>query len=98
MRVLIQADMEGVAQITRVQQVVPLWPEYSETGRPHLTDDVIAAATGLLAGGVSEVVVDDQHLGGLDSVIRERLPQAVTMLGPDVIYRQLQEHAFDAVF
>lgn len=98
MRVLIQADMEGVAQITSVHQVVPLWPDYWETGRKQLTDDVIAAATGLLAGGAGEVVVDDQHLGGINSIMRERLPKRVSMPGPDVIYQELQQRAFDAVF
>jgi len=98
MRVLIQADMEGVAQITSVHEVVPLWPDYWEGGRRSLTDDVGAAATGLLAGGVSEVVVDDQHLGGINSIARERLPEQVSVPGPEVIHQQLQQRAFDAVF
>jgi D-amino peptidase len=98
MRVLIQADMEGVAQITDARQVLPFWIDYWETGRRYLTEEVAAAALGLLAGGVSEVVVDDQHLGGPNNLLCERLPGGMSLPGPDVIYHQLEEHAFDAVF
>ncbi|HVX29634.1 MAG TPA: M55 family metallopeptidase [Nitrolancea sp.] len=98
MRVLIQADMEGVAHITNERQVLPFWIDYWETGRAYLTEEVTAAALGLLAGGVSDVVVDDQHLGGPSNLLHERLPETVSLPGPDVIYRQLEERAFDAVF
>ena len=98
MRILLQTDMEGAAQITNVQQVVPLWPDYWETGRRHLTDDVVAAAIGLLAGGASDVIVDDQHLGGLQSILREKLPEHVSMPEHASIAQQRRESTFDAVF
>jgi len=98
MRVLIQADMEGVAHITDAHQVLPFWVDYWETGRTYLTEEVTAAALGLQAGGISDVVVDDQHLGGPKNLLSERLPESVSLPGPDVIYRQLEERAFDAVF
>jgi D-aminopeptidase len=98
MRVLIQADMEGVAHITNERQVLPLFMDYWETGRKYLTEEVTAAALGLMAGGISDVVVDDQHLGGPDNLLHERLPENVSLPGSHVIYRQLEERAFDAVF
>jgi D-amino peptidase len=98
MRVLIQADMEGVAHITDARQVLPFWMDYWEIGRAHLTEEVIAAALGLQAGGISDVVVDDQHLGGPTNLLSDRLPEGVSLPGPDVIYRELEERAFDAVF
>jgi D-amino peptidase len=98
MRVLIQADMEGVAQITSVRQVVPLWPEFWESGRSLFTDDVVAAATGLLTGGASEVVVDDQHLGGINSIMAERLPEHAYLADRTSLNRQLRDGAFDAIF
>jgi D-amino peptidase len=98
MRVLIQADMEGVAHITNERQVLPFWMDYWETGRTYLTEEVTAAALGLLTGGIRDVVVDDQHLGGPNNLRQEQLPDQVSLPGPDVIYRQMEERAFDAVF
>jgi D-aminopeptidase len=98
MRVLIQADMEGVAHITNERQVLPFFLDYWETGRAYLTEEVSAAALGLLAAGVSDIIVDDQHLGGPINLLAEQLPEDVSLPGPNVIYRQLQERAFDAVF
>lgn len=98
MRVLIQADMEGVAHITDVRQVIPFFMDYWETGRTYLTEEVAAATLGLLDAGISEVVVDDQHLGGPNNLLRERLPEKVILPGADLIYRELKKHAFDAVF
>jgi D-amino peptidase len=98
MRVLIQADMEGVAHLTDARQVLPFWMDYWETGRAYLTEEVAAAALGLQAGGVSDVVVDDQHLGGPKNLLSDRLPADVSLPGPDVIYQELEEGAYDAVF
>lgn len=98
MRVLLQTDMEGISRITDFREILPLWDEYWELGRPYLTDEVVAAAQGLLAGGATEVVVDDQHLGRPANIIAERLPDKASMPGSRIIYQQLQDRAFDAVF
>jgi D-aminopeptidase len=49
-------------------------PEYWETGRPRLEEDVRAACEGLLAGGASELVVLDNHGGNTVNVSAEALP------------------------
>lgn len=98
MRVLLQTDMEGVSHITSLHEVFPVWDEYWETGRRRLTEDVIAAVLGLLDGGATEVIVDDQHLDGPSNIIVEDLPNRASVPGPAAIYQQLQDRAFDAVF
>lgn len=98
MRVLLQVDMEGASRITSYEEVVPIWPTYWERGRQFLTADVNAAITGLFQGGATEIVVDDQHLSRPGNVISEMLPAGASMPPPDVLYRQLQQQAFDAVF
>lgn len=78
MRVVLSADMEAVAQISDVREVLACRPEYWETGRRYLTDDVVAAATGLLEGGASEVVVLDNHGSGNPwNVLLDELPAGV---------------------
>jgi len=77
-RVVLSADMEAVAQISDVREVLACRPEYWETGRRYLTDDVVAAATGLLEGGASEVVVLDNHGSGNPwNVLLDELPAGV---------------------
>ncbi len=98
MRVLLQTDMEGISRITDFREILPLWDEYWERGRSYLTDEVVAAAQGLLAGGAIEVVVDDQHLGRPTNIIADRLPDKTSMPDSRVIHQQLQDRAFDAVF
>lgn len=61
MRVLLIADMEGVSWITDHRECWPCFPEYWRTGRRRMTADVVAAASGLLEGGASEVVVQNAH-------------------------------------
>ena len=51
MRVLVLADMDGVAQITDRRECWPACPEYWRTGRGKATADAAAAAAGLLVGG-----------------------------------------------
>jgi hypothetical protein len=51
MRVVLQADMEGVAQIIDYRKCFPVYPAYWRTGRSRMTADVAAAAQGLFEGG-----------------------------------------------
>jgi D-amino peptidase len=97
-RLLLQTDMEGVSRITSYREILPHYDEYWEIGRGRLTDDVLAAVQGLLDGGATEVVVDDQHLGRPENIIWDNLPSRASRLASSVIYQQLREGAFDAVF
>lgn len=78
MRVLIWADMEGVAGISTWEQVGGSLPLYEE-GRRLYTEEVNAAVRGCLSAGADEVVVIDGHGGshpgarGFLSLIPERL-------------------------
>jgi len=56
--------MEAVAHISDVREVLACRPEYWEIGRRRLTEDVVAAAAGLLDGGASEVILLDNHGSG----------------------------------
>jgi D-amino peptidase len=98
MRVLLQVDMEGAAAVTTHHQIFPCWPEFWDTGRVALTRDVVAVASGLLAGGATEVVIDDQHASGVPNIVADDLPSAASVLSPDEIWRQQQDSGFDAVF
>ena len=76
MRVMIFGDMEGVAGITRWQQVTGGHEHYHE-GRVLYTEEINAAVRGARAGGASEIVVMDCHGAGGDwsfnSLIPDRL-------------------------
>lgn len=63
MRVFIISDMEGVAGITRWEQVDADEKGYGE-GRSLYTEEINAAVRGAYAGGASEVVVMDCHGAG----------------------------------
>jgi hypothetical protein len=78
MRIVLSVDMEGIAGIRDVRELLACRPEYWETGRAKLTDDVVAAATGLLDGGCDEVIVLDNHASGhRDNLLTDRLPPGV---------------------
>lgn len=71
--------MEGAAGIDDYRACLPAYPQYWDTGRDRLTDDVVAAVSGLLAGGATSVVVADIHgPGWFKNVITDRLPAGVT--------------------
>lgn len=87
MRVMIWADMEGVAGISRWEQVQGGTPLYEE-GRRLYTEEVNAAVRACRQAGASEIVVVDGHGGGYRegpgflSLIAERLePGAEYVLG-----------------
>jgi D-amino peptidase len=80
MRVALIFDMEGVGHVTDPREVLPMYAEYWRTGRAKLTDDVVAAAEGLLAGGATEILVFSHHGAGdgdWPNVIPERFPDRV---------------------
>ena len=80
MRVLVIADGEGISQITDHRECWPAFPQYWRTGRAKFTADVSAAASGLLDGGASEVVVLDGHGLQWKNVLPDRLPNRTRLL------------------
>jgi D-amino peptidase len=78
MRIVLSVDMEGIAGIRDARELLACCPEYWDAGRVRLTDDVVAAATGLREGGADEVIVLDNHASGHpNNLIADRLPEGV---------------------
>ena len=76
MRVLIISDMEGVAGISRWEQVSAGASGYEE-GRRLYTGEINATVRGAFAGGASEVVVMDCHGAGGDWSFNSLIPEAL---------------------
>jgi D-amino peptidase len=104
MRVMIWADVEGVAGINAWEQVGGALPLY-EDGRRLYTEEVNAAVRGCKAAGAREIVVVDGHGGGYPgargfmTLIPDRLePGAEYVLGhPWTRYLEPLEQGCDAV-
>ncbi len=96
MRIAVSVDMEGASQLRSVREIWGCLPEYWQTGKPRLEDDVAAACEGLLAGGAAEVVVLDNHGGNTVNVSAETLPGRARL----ETWRDfdLREHGIDATF
>jgi D-amino peptidase len=74
MRVFIISDMEGVAGITRWEQVSANEKGYRE-GRRLYTEEINAAVRGAYAGGATEVVVMDCHGAGAGWSFNSLIPE-----------------------
>jgi D-amino peptidase len=74
MRVFIISDMEGVAGITKWDQVNAGTSLYQE-GRKLYTEEINAAARGARAAGATEIVVMDCHGAGGDASFNSLLPE-----------------------
>jgi D-aminopeptidase len=99
LRVAIIFDMEGVSQIESYGELYPIYAAYWRTGRQKLTSDVVAAALGLIDGGVTEVAILNQHGAGeteFPNLILESLPEGVKQV-EDWGKRGLRDHV-DAMF
>lgn len=96
MRIAVSVDMEGASQLRSVREIWGCLPEYWETGKPRLEDDVAAVCEGLLAGGASELVVLDNHGGNTVNVSAEALPTGARL----ETWRDfdLADHGVDATF
>ncbi len=77
MNILLWTDMEGISQITDHRECWPVYPEYWQTGRRKYTRDAIAAASGLLEGGATEVFVVNGHGLGWPNLLSEEFPKRV---------------------
>lgn len=83
MKVAIVCDMEGTSHIGDFHELYPIFPEYWDRGRTKLTNDISAAARGLLEGGATEVVVINHHGAGdpeWPNVVAEELPDGVRLV------------------
>lgn len=77
MRIALSGDMEAIAGISDVRETFGWCREYWETGRQAYTDDVVAAAQGLLDAGADEVIVLDNHGAGAPwNILIEQLPES----------------------
>ena len=73
MRVLVISDMEGVAGISRWEQVAAGKPGYEE-GRRLYTEEINAAVRGAASAGATEIVVMDCHGAGGDWSFNSLIP------------------------
>ncbi|MCA1711813.1 MAG: M55 family metallopeptidase [Actinobacteria bacterium] len=79
-RVLISVDMEGVAGVATLDQVVRGGTGYPR-GQELMTAEANAAIRGAFAGGADVVVVNDSH-GTMDNLLHDRLdPRARLVFG-----------------
>jgi D-amino peptidase len=76
MRAVIWGDMEGVAGITKLDQINTAGRQYEE-GRKLYTDEINAAVRGAKKSGFKEIVVIDSHSSGgelsFNNLIKEKL-------------------------
>ena len=77
-RLFISADMEGIAGVASVSQLMPGQFEY-ETARIWMTAEVSAAAQAALEAGYEEVIVADGH-GNAQNLLPDRLPPGTTLI------------------
>ncbi len=80
MRVFITTDLEGVAGVLLDSQVGGDSREY-ERARHLLTQEVNAAVEGALAGGATDILVDDGHATGFNFIFEELHPGARYVMG-----------------
>jgi len=98
MKVFITTDLEGVAGVLLDEQVGGSSAEYQKARR-LLTQEVNAAVAGALAGGATEVVVDDAHASGFNFIFEELHPGARYVMGsPRPGWLPGLEDGFEATF
>jgi len=78
MNVLISVDMEGIAGVVTENHTSSTHKEY-ERFRKLMTADANAAIEGALAGGASQIVVNDSH-GGMANILIEELNPAAELI------------------
>ena len=99
MKILISADMEGTCGVSSWVHVMP--PEGAGAGEPanqteyerarlRMTREVNAAIEGALAGGATEVIVNDSHDGMRNLIAEELHPEAQFISGNDKFLGMMQ--------
>jgi D-amino peptidase len=91
MKVLVISDMEGVAGISRWEQVIAGKPGYEE-GRRLYTEEINATVRGAFAGGASEVVVMDCHGAGGDWSFNSLIPETLDPRAEFVVQTRWTEY------
>jgi D-amino peptidase len=81
-KILISADMEGVAGITHRKQILRDNAEFARSCR-LMTAEVAAACEGALEAGATSVVVNDSH-SDMRNLVAEDLPPQVELLSGNV--------------
>ena len=80
MKVYISADIEGVAGVVTAEQGRPGHGDY-DRARRLMTEEVNAVIEGALAGGASDILVNDAH-GSMTNLLPELVhPKARLLLG-----------------
>ncbi|AZR73270.1 peptidase M55 [Anoxybacter fermentans] len=99
MKILISADMEGITGIVSVDQVSQKGEDY-ERARLLMTREVNAAIRGALAGGATEVIVNDSHAAMRNIILEELHPEAQLITGSPKPLSMMQgiDETVDAVF
>jgi len=99
MRVYISCDMEGISGVVAGKQTGANGEEYKRAQK-LMTGEVNAAIEGALAGGASEVLVNDSHGSMRNILIEELNPAAQLISGSPKPLSMMQGIAdsFDAAF
>ncbi len=99
MKVYISADMEGVSGVVDPEQTDPSRPEY-QYARKLMLREVNAAIEGALAGGATDILVNDSHWNMRNLLIDELHPAATLLSGAPKEYSMMTgiDGSFDAVF
>ncbi|TCT09515.1 M55 family metallopeptidase [Paralcaligenes ureilyticus] len=99
MRILISADIEGVAGVFHAEQTRPGNPEY-ERARLWMTQEANAAVEGAFDGGATEVLVNDSH-GNFRNLLLDHLDRRARYIQGKPRYLGMMtglEYDCDAVF
>src|SRR5208282_525361 len=78
LKIYISVDMEGVAGVVTLDQLVPGGFEY-ERFRRFMTDETLAAIRAAKESGASEIVVSDSHGNG-ENLLIEQFPKDVRIV------------------
>ncbi len=100
MKVYISCDMEGISGVVAGKQTDANGEEYKRAQK-LMTSEVNAAIEGALAGGASEVLVNDSHASMRNILIEELNPAAQLISGspkPLSMMQGIDESFFDAAF
>lgn len=99
MKIYISADMEGVCGVVHSDQTDATHAEYQRF-RKLMTAEVNAAVQGALAGGATQVFVNDGHAGMRNLLIEDLNPEATLLSGATKSFSMMAgiDRSFDAVF